>query len=85
MIEYHIRRELNNLIVCLYDPSTPEPFTLESLGNYVDDCSWQLESGEKPRRIPFHITPSRADALRHIESMNRTVQAIKKERLQPRL
>lgn len=79
MINYKLRKEITALIVCLYDPKAEIPFSTEKLSNFIDDCSWQLLNGEKPRRIPFHLAPAQSDAKRAIEDMNRKLQALRKE------
>lgn len=82
MVDYKLRKEITALIVCLYDPKSEIPFSTEKLSNYVDDCCWQLENGELPRRIAFHIAPAPADAKRAIDDMTRTLQALRKEEQQ---
>jgi hypothetical protein len=79
MIEYKLKEELRSLIVCLYDSRSETPFTTDTLSNYIDACAWQLENGETPRRIVFHVTVSNVDATRAIDDMNRAIKALRKE------
>ena len=70
MVDYRIRDELMNLIVCLYNPQEDIfRFTTDTLQNYILDCGWQVEHRENPKRIPFYITPSKADAEQAINDM----------------
>ena len=81
MIDYKLKREINNLILCLYNPASEDPFSTDSLSNYIDDCAWQLRNGQRVKRIPFYITPALSDAKRAIADMNRSIQAARKEKL----
>ena len=80
MVEYHLRQSVSSLIACLYCPRD-QAFSTETLGNYVNDCAWQLENGEKPRRILFHIAPALSDAEEEINRLNRVLQANRKEKV----
>lgn len=76
VVNYRLKDELRNLIVCLYNPhEIPEnQFTTDNLSNFITDCWWQLEQGEKVKRIPFHLTPSLVDAKRVSEDMRRCLR-----------
>ena len=74
MVDYRLRDELMNLIVCLYNPQEDIfRFTTDTLQNYILDCGWQVEHRENPKRIPFYITPSKADAEQAINDMRFTL------------
>ena len=74
MVEYHLRQSVSSLVACLYSPNAKNPFSTETLGNYVNDCAWQLEQGERPKRILFHIAPALADAEKEIDRLNKILQ-----------
>lgn len=78
MIDYKLKQDIRTLILCLHDPSSENPFSTESLGNYIDDCYWQLTNGHRIRRIPFHLAPALSDANRAIMEMNRIIQENRK-------
>ena len=81
VVNYRLKDELRNLIVCLYNPhEIPEnQFTTDNLSNFITDCWWQLEQGEKVKRIPFHLTPSLVDAKRVSEDMKRCLHESRKD------
>lgn len=79
MVEYHLRQNVSTLIACLYSPRD-KAFSTETLGNFVDDCAWQLENGERPKRILFHIAPALADAEEQINRLNRILQDTRRDK-----
>ena len=70
VVDYKVRDDLRNLTVCLYDASADVwRYTTDNFQNYILDCAYQVEHGLPVKRIPFHITPSKADAQRAIDEM----------------
>lgn len=83
-INYKLRDEIKYLILCLYDPSEPAEetqYTFSSVWDYILDCGWQLEHGEKVKRFPYHITPALADAERAKEEFKAMISMIRKDRV----
>ena len=83
-INYKLRDEIKYIIVCLYDPSEPAEetqYTFSSVWDYILDCGWQLEHGEKVKRFPYHITPALADAERAKEEFKSMISMIRKDRV----
>ena len=83
-INYKLRDEIKYLIVCLYNPSgsaEETQYTTSSLWDYILDCGWQLEQGEKVKRFPYHITPSLADAEREKEKFKSMISLLRKDRI----
>lgn len=82
-VSYKLREDLRSLIVCLYCPSgssEESQYTFSSLWNYINDCDYQIKSGEKVKRVPYHVAPCQADAIRAQEDLKRTLAALRKER-----
>ena len=80
MVDYRLKQDIKNLIVCLYDPKEVIHFTTDTLANYIDDCYWQLVAGQKPRRIIFHVTPAMSEAIRITESVNMAMKVSKRDK-----
>ena len=82
-INYKLRDDIKNLIVCLYNPSESSEetqYTLCSLWDYILDCGWQIEQGEKVKRFPFHVSPCLADAERAQKDCKTKISALRKEK-----
>ena len=82
MVNYHLRNDLRNLRVCLYNPngeSIDKKFTTDSLSNYISDCYWQIFNGETVQRFPYHISPVVVDAKRAEDEMKSRLLELRKE------
>ena len=83
VVNYKLRDDIKYLIVCLYNPSGSSEetqYTFSSLWDYILDCGWQLEQGEKVKRFPYHISPCLADAEKAQRDFKLTVSTLRKER-----
>lgn len=83
VVNYKLRDDIKYLVVCLYNPSGSSEetqYTFSSLWDYILDCGWQLEQGEKIKRFPYHISPCLADAEKAQRDFKLTVSTLRKER-----
>ena len=82
-VNYTLKDTIKCLIVCLYNPSGSSEetqYTFSSLWDYISDCGWQLEQGERVRRFPYHIASCLADAQQEQARFKSMISSLRKEK-----